>query len=123
VYWIEVEPKKGRAEVEMKKLNATALAAMALWASLLSSAEASALLIEKTEDPRSDPLELTFFYPYPTSYASIDPGYAFDDDPMSALVDEPFTMPIVVERITVRRSMVQVRRSFVEEMYRSTDAI
>jgi hypothetical protein len=90
---------------------------------LLSATKASALLIEKTADRHDDPLELTYFYPYPTTYDFVDERFAFDDDPLEAFVQEPYFMPVVVRRHDVKRSMVEPRKSFVYEMVRSTDSI
>jgi hypothetical protein len=91
---------------------------------LLATAEAWALLIEKS-DPGwpDDPLELTYFYPYPTTYRGADRGFAFEDDPLTAIVPEPATMKIIIRRTTVRRTMVLPRMNFVQEMYRSTEAM
>jgi len=78
-------------------------------------------LVEK--DLGSDPVEFTHFYPYQTSYTQVDERYAFDDDPLTAFVHEPYTMQIEVVRVTVRRSMVRPRTQFVDEMYRSADRL
>ncbi|MBW2456384.1 MAG: hypothetical protein JRI68_17825 [Deltaproteobacteria bacterium] len=88
---------------------------------LLMSADASALLLEKAGS--GDLFEFTYFYPYPTSYTYVDDSYAFDDDPINAFVNEPYFMPVVLQHVTVRRAMVRPRATFVEEMYRSTEAI
>ncbi len=88
---------------------------------LLASAEASALLLDKAGS--GDAFELTYFYPYPTSYTYVDDDYAFDDDPLNAFIHEPYFMPVVLQHVTVRRGMVRPRATFVEEMYRSTEAI
>ena len=91
----------------------------------LASAPASALLIEKKPDSEwpKDPLDLTYFYPYPTTYRYVDEAFAFDDDPLNAIVPEPYRMRLKVRRVTVRRSMVTPRRNFIKEMYRSVDSI
>jgi hypothetical protein len=88
---------------------------------LLATADASALLIEKVDDEEG--LDLTYYYPYPSSYTAVDERYAFDDDPLKAFVHEPYFMPVVVRRREVRRSMVEPRKTFVHEMVRSTDSI
>jgi hypothetical protein len=88
---------------------------------LLVSADASALLMDKTG--ADDMFEFTHFYPYPTSYTYVDEDYAFDDDPLEAFINEPYFMPVVLKHVTVRRAMVSPRTTFVEEMYRSTEAI
>jgi hypothetical protein len=53
----------------------------------------------------------------------VDESYAFDDDPLTAFVTMPYFMPIVVERVVVRQTMVMPRTTFVEEMYDSTDVL
>ena len=98
-----------------------AVGAMAAALVLLISANACALLLEKAGN--GDPFEFTHFFPYPTSYNYVDDGYAFEDDPLNAFVNEPYFMPVVLQHVTVRRAMVRPRTTFVEEMYRSTDAI
>lgn len=104
----------------MQKVLSVVVGAM-VW---LASSEASALLIEKQEQEwPDDPLDLTYFYPYPTTYRGADRGFAFEDDPLTAIVPEPATMQIIIRRVTVRRSMVLPRTNFVPEMYRSTEAI
>lgn len=85
----------------------------------LTTADASALLLENSAAEE----DLVFFYPYPTSFRDVDPGYAFDDDPLTAFVQEPYVMPIVVRHVPVRRVLVQPRTTFVYEMYRSTDVL
>ena len=97
------------------------LAAMAVVSVCLWAPDASALLLENSAEGGGD--ELVYFYPYPTSYREIDPGYAFDDDPLTAFVHEPYVMPITVRHTPVRRLLVQPRMSFVSEMYRSTDVL
>jgi hypothetical protein len=91
---------------------------------LLGSEPSWALLIDKSSsDWPNDPLELRYFYPYPTTYRGVDEGFAFDDDPLKAAVDQPYTMPVKVRRVTVRHSMVLPRRNFVKEMFRSAESI
>jgi hypothetical protein len=90
--------------------------AMVAW---LSAPDASALLLEKVSE---EPV-LTVFYPYPTAFFGIDAGYAFDDDPLSAIVLEPFSMPLKVQHVRNEQSMVEPRMSFVDEMVQSGDAI
>jgi hypothetical protein len=89
---------------------------------LLITANASALLLEKVggDDELS---EFTHFYPYPTSYTYVDDNYAFDDDPLTAFINEPYFMPVVVQPVAVRRTMVRPRTTFVQKMYQSTEAI
>jgi hypothetical protein len=96
------------------------LVALAFIAGSLIAGDASALLLENNAENGDD---LVFFYPYPTSFRYIDPGYAFDDDPLTAFVHEPYAMPIVVRHAPVRRVLVQPRTSFVHEMYRSTEVL
>jgi len=105
----------------MKKWLVGSVGAMAAACVLLVSANASALLLEKAGG--DDPFEFTHFFPYPTSYSYVDDDYAFDDDPLTAFINDPYFMPVVVQHVTVRRAMVRPRTTFVEEMYRSTEAI
>ena len=98
-----------------------ALSALFLAATFLAvPSDAHALLFENGiagED------ELIYHFPYPTTYTYVDQRYAFDDDPLNAFVHEPFFMPVVVKRTSVRRGMVMPRMSFVQEMYKSTDVL
>ena len=87
------------------------------------STEASALLFEATIEEDPTQFAITYFYPYASTYTQVDEPYAFDDDPLEAFIHEPFIMKIEVNRMSVRRSMVRPRASFVELMYESTDAI
>lgn len=95
------------------------VAALAVAGSLVTS-EASALLLENSAEGGD---ELVYFYPYPTSFRYVDPGYAFDDDPLTAFVHQPYAMPIVVRHVPVRRVLVQPRTSFVQQMTRSTEVL
>ncbi len=106
----------------MNEWSGRALGTLAAGLVLLISANASALLLEKVG---SDNWlgEFTHFYPYPTSYTYVDDDYAFDDDPLTAFITEPYFMPVVVQQVTVRRAMVRPRTTFVEKMYQSTEAI
>jgi len=70
-----------------------------------------------------DDVELTYFYPFTTSYRQVDPGYAFDADPLTAYVEEPYLMPLVVQHVPVRRSLVKPRISFVEEVAEIGDVL
>lgn len=70
-----------------------------------------------------DDVELTYFYPYTTSYRQVDPGYAFSPDPLRAFVREPYALPIVVPHVEVRRSLVKPRLSFVDEVARTGDVL
>ena len=98
------------------------LLAAAAWLAVSSATTpAAALLIEKA--PAATSTKLTHFHPYRTSYRFVDPRYAFDDDPLTAFVHEPYFMPVVTRRVDVRRSMVVLRSSFVSEMFRSTNSI
>ena len=94
--------------------------AMALVTGSLVTVDASALLLENAAEGGDD---LVFFYPYPTTFRYVDPGYAFDDDPLTAFVHEPYAMPIVVRHVPVRRVLVAPRTSFVHEMARSTEVL
>ncbi len=102
--------------------TATGLACMAACAVLLAASTASALLIEKAAEDPGD-AQFTHFFPYPTTYDFVDERYAFDDDPLTAFLNEPYIMPIVVTRVQVRRSLVQPRVSFVDKMTQSVDTI
>lgn len=102
----------------MRKVRIGA-AALAVAGSLVTS-EASALLLENSAEGGD---ELVYFYPYPTSFRYVDPGYAFDDDPLTAFVHQPYAMPIVVRHVPVRRVLVQPRTSFVQQMTRSTEVL
>lgn len=106
----------------MRRAIGLGLSALVAGALLLSSSTASALLLEKM-DPDDGLMVFTHHYPYPTSFSQIDERYAFDDDPLSAFIEMPYFMPIVVERVVVRQSMVMPRTTFVEEMYESTDVL
>ncbi|MCA9623960.1 MAG: hypothetical protein KC731_33285 [Myxococcales bacterium] len=68
-------------------------------------------------------VEMTFHYPYPTTVTYVDPGYAFDDDPLTAFPSPPFEVPVRVRRVTVRRVMIAPRTSFVSEMFESTGGL
>ncbi len=105
-------------------MNKTAmgLACMAACMVMLWADTASALLFEKIIEP--DPVvQFTYFFPYRTTYDFVDDRYAFDDDPLTAFLHEPYIMPIVVNRVQVRRSLVQPRVSFVDKMTQSVDTI
>jgi len=104
----------------MTKLSAWCLAIAGLAATLLVSSPADALLVEKA-NATDAPSRFTYFYPYRTSYTDVSDNYAFDDDPLRALVHQPYTLPISIKRVTERRSMVAPRVSFVQEMYKSTE--
>ncbi len=97
-----------------KAFVATAVAAAA-W---LSAPDASALLLEKMDEP-----VYSIFYPYPTSFTGADPGYAFDDDPMNAILYEPYSMPLEVFHEQTQPSLVEPRMTFVDEMVQSGDAM
>ena len=99
----------------MLKRRATAL--MAATVLLLATSEAFALLSQ------IDPGDLTYFYPYPSIYDDVDDGYAFDDDPLEAVVDAAHVMPLEIRHAPGRQPMVEPRRSFVEEMYRSASSL
>ena len=106
----------------METWSRRAVGALATGFILLVSAQASALLLEKAGGD-GGLSEFTHYYPYPTSYTYVDDNYAFDDDPLMAVIKEPYFMPVVVQHVTVRRAMVRPRTTFVEKMYQSTEAI
>ena len=92
------------------------------------SGDADALLIDKAPFQESElqeggGVEFTYHYPYPTSLTYVDPGYAFDDDPLMAFPHIPYSMPVIIKRMAVRRAMVMPRTSFVQEMYDSADVL
>ncbi len=97
------------------KAVVAAAVAMAAW---LTAPSASALLLEKMDEP-----VYTIFYPYPTSFTGVDPGYAFDDDPLSAILLEPYSMPLELYQVPSQQSLVEPRTTFVQEMVQSGDAI
>ena len=88
------------------------------------SGEASALLWEN-ETTEDDPegVVLVYFYPYRSVLLTADPGYTFDDDPLTALVHTPYDRPVHVPRVHVARTLVKPRTSFVGEMTRSCDLL
>ncbi|RLB64881.1 MAG: hypothetical protein DRI90_03495 [Deltaproteobacteria bacterium] len=106
----------------MEKWSRRAIGALATGITLLVTANASALLLEKAGGD-GGLSEFTHFYPYPTSYTYVDDNYDFDDDPLTAFIKEPYFMPVVVQHVTVRRAMVRPRATFVEKMVQSTEAI
>ena len=106
----------------MRRLFALGLSGLVACTFLLSTSTASALLLEKM-DPDDGLMLFTHHYPYPTSFLQVDERYSFDDDPLSAFLVMPYFMPIVVEHVVVRQSMVMPRTTFVEEMYESTDVL
>lgn len=84
---------------------------------------AHALLIDQGPAPGPLGVELTHHYPYPSTLTYIDEGYAFDDDPLTALVRRPYFMPVVLPAPVVRESLVQPRLTFVAEMVHSADGM
>lgn len=97
-------------------------------AMITHSHDASGLLIDKTpfqegEFQEESAVEFTYHYPYPTSLTYVDPGYAFDDDPLMAFPHIPYSMPVLIKRMAVRRAMVMPRSSFVQEMCDSADVL
>jgi hypothetical protein len=101
-------------------------------ASCLLSAHAHALLLDNSmaagDTPGSSELdsgdfEFTYHFPYRTTLSFVDPGYAFDDDPLEALPNRPYRMPVIVKRLAIRRALVAPRTSFVQEMYDSADVL
>jgi len=70
-----------------------------------------------------DGVVFVYFYPYRSVFLDPDPGYAFDDDPLTAFTYDPYEMPMVVKRPHTSRGLVAPRTSFVTEMSRSTDAL
>ncbi len=106
----------------MRRIVGWVLGTMVAAGLLLSPSTASALLLEKM-DPDDGLMVFTHHYPYPTSFSQIDERYAFDDDPLKALVHIPYFMPFVIDRVVVRRSMIMPRTSFVQEMYNSTNVL
>lgn len=102
-------------------MNAQVLGLAAAAAIVVSTSTASALLIDNTPAP-DGPVRFTYHFPYVTSFTHVEPRYAFDDDPLTAIRHVPYIMPIRVRPISERRSMVVPRMSFVQEMYKSTEA-
>ncbi len=100
------------------------LAALGLAAALTGwSNDASALLWENEMEADPDGVVFIYFYPYRSVFLDPDPGYAFDDDPLTAFTYDPYDMPMVVKRPQTSRGLVAPRTSFVKEMSRSTDVL
>jgi len=111
--------------IERLAQNETVWMALAVGLAVLTQAgEAEALLLDKAVSMADEePVAFTYHYPYPTSLTYVDPGYAFDDDPLMAFPNVPYTMPVIIKRVAVRRAMVTPRTSFVQQMYDSTDLL
>jgi len=110
--------------VASKPKRSAWIAALGLAAAVMGwSGDASALQWENEGAPNPDGVIFIYFYPYRSVFLDPDPGYAFDDDPLTAFSYAPYDLPIVVKRPQVTRGLVAPRTSFVTEMTRSTDGI
>lgn len=107
-------------QVQVRRTLRGLVPVLTVAATLLLSADASALLVQKSDEGGPE-AEYRVFYPYPSAYTYVDERYVFDDDPLTAFTNDPYVMPIEVVRVSERRTMVQPRMSFVHEMYKSLD--